>query len=273
MHVHIFALELIAYLLIGVLAGVSSGLLGISGGLIVIPFFLLIFHHFGISGSMVAHAAIATSLAAMTFNTISSTISHNKRRGIIWRTTFWMLPGLILGALVGAFIANLLPSIVLRILFGIFECGVGAYFIHSSRRERRNKKPLELSSYSLAGLGFLISSISAIFGIGGGPITVPVLYYLVGLPLKKAIGTSAANGFFITFFGALSYLILGLGQADHPNMLGYIYLPAFFVTSITSLFFAPLGARLAHKLEEKNLKKAFGIGLILLGIIVLISSF
>ncbi len=118
-------MQFASYLLIGIFAGFSSGLLGISGGIITIPFFLIAFQVFQMPKEFIAHAAIATSLAAMTFNSLSSFYSHSKKQGVLWRITLGMLPGLIIGAYIGAYIANLLPGHLLKLLFALFECLVG----------------------------------------------------------------------------------------------------------------------------------------------------
>ncbi len=140
----------------------------------------------------------------------------------------------------------------------------------SKQRVKKGVYPIYLWPF----LGFTISVISALFGIGGGPLTVPTLYILLNIPLKKAIGTSAANGFFITITGALAYIFLGYTkQIDQPNMIGYIYIPAFLICGISGLFFAPIGARLAHQVSEKKLSRIFGIGIICLGLTVIFLRF
>jgi uncharacterized protein len=260
----------IAYALVGVLSGIMGGLLGISGGAITVPCLLYIFQYIGIEQDFLMHFAIGTSLAAMVFNSISATYSHDKRGAVLWDIFRTMLPGLIIGSFLGALIARVLPSSFLQKIFGGFECLLAIYFFLPYRPEEiKEHKILFHGKWILRTLSFGISCISNILGLGGGAFMVPSLI-ACNVPTKKAIGTSAATGLLITFLGAISYLSLGMMQKNFPDSIGFLYLPAFIVISITTFLAAPYGTMLAHRLPTKLLRYIFAVVLIGVGVIMIL---
>ncbi len=259
-------LAIILYAILGSISGLLAGLLGISGGVVTVPCLFFIFRLLDFPLAFSMQVAIGTSLAAMVFNTFSSTLAHSKKKAILWDLFKGMLPGIILGSLLGAYFGDLLSSLFLELLFGIFACLLGIQFLHpffllkASRQKTPNKAKLSL-------YGLTIAFISNILGIGGGVITVPTLLYH-HIPERRAIGTSAATGFVITFFGALFYLYFGLGEVAAPHTIGFIYLPAFIVIGITSSISAVYGAFLTQKLSPPLLRRLFGVVLILVGLVM-----
>lgn len=259
-------IEILAYGLIGILAGVMAGLLGISGGLVTVPGLLLVFHFLGFPQGYVMQLAIGTSLAAMVFNSISSTWAHQRRQSVLWDLFLSLLPGIVLGSIAGASIAHLISGVILEVIFGIFAILVGLHFL---RPTKVHDIPSRLPSKIILGLiGFGIGGISNILGIGGGIITVPVLLAF-HIQDKKAIATSAATGLIISFLGALSYLYFGIGETSFSYTVGYLYLPAFVIISITTFFAAPYGAHLTHILPTSVTKRIFGIALMGTGVLML----
>lgn len=256
---------LIIYVLIGAVAGIASGLLGISGGIITVPCLAFVFYLMGYPQSSLMHSAIGTSLAAMVLSGISSTWSHHRQKGVLWNIVAAMLPGIIIGSLLGAFIAHFLSGVILEILFGSFICLLGLYVWFHKKKEIKDKK-LKSSIYTWYGL--LIAGIGSLLGIGGGIFIVPLVIYH-GYTEKKAIGTSAACALNITFFGALGYFYFGLKQVPMSESLGYIYLPAFILIGLTAMFFAPLGAKLVQKLSGIKLRKIFAGVLIFVGLVMI----
>lgn len=254
-----------AYILIGILAGFCAGVLGISGGLITVPLLALVFHFLKLPQAFLMQLAIGTSLAAMFFTGISSSWAHHLKGVVLWDLIKVMFLGLLFGSIVGAFVAHLLSSVILEVLFGLLAIGIGFYFYRDHFRLETEVKKLPKWHFTLWGFG--IAFVSSVLGIGGGIITVPVLlsYHY---PEKKAIGTSAASGMIISFLGALSYLYFGMNQVTVPGSIGYLFLPAFICVSIASMIAAPFGVKWVHSLPEKKIRKLFGIFLIVIGLLM-----
>jgi uncharacterized membrane protein YfcA len=180
-----------------------------------------------------------------------------------------MLPGLILGCLAGAFISYLLPTAVLKIIFGAFSVILGLYFYHE-RALPDVERQITAGPLLLNGASFVVSTLSNILGIGGGTMMVP-LFMALKMPMIHAVGSSAATGFIISLGGALAYLVFGLGETVYPHTVGFIYIPAFIVLSVTTFLSAPFGARMTHRIASDRLKKYFAIFLIALGIVLMMS--
>ena len=259
-------LPIIFYAITGILAGFLGGLLGIGGGLIAVPSLALIFHYLGFSEDYSMQTAVGTSLGAMVFTTASSAWAHFKHKGILWNLFISMAPGLLIGAFLGALIADNLPSKQLKILFGYFVCLVGAYFLFLDKARRfhgDNSNPIVIFLWST-----LIGTISSVLGIGGGIFTVPLLTYF-HTPFRNAVSTSAATSFLIALIGALSFLFIGLTKSTLNSHGGYLYMPALISIGLASSLAAPYGAKLVHTLPTKILKKVFGVFLIAIGILMI----
>jgi len=263
-----FALSLFAYAFIGMFAGFLAGLLGLSGGIITVPCLLLVFTLMKFPAIDIMQLAMGTSLAAMVFNAISSTYTHNKEKTVDWKLVKSMLPGLILGCIAGAFISYLLSTAVLKLIFGVFAVILGLYFYrHQTLTDVEPQIPPNRKILNFAGLG--VSALSNILGIGGGTMMVP-LFVACKMPIRVAVATSAATGFIISLAGALSYLSFGLEETIYPHTLGFIYLPAFFILSVTTFLTAPFGARMTHRIASDKLKKYFAVCLIAVGVFMMI---
>lgn len=260
----IFAL--IAYVLIGVVSGLFAGLLGIGGGVITVPCLVFVFSLIGFPQAHLMHTAIGTSLASMILTGIASTIAHHKHKGVVWKIVYAMLPGIIIGCLFGAFIANFLSAVFLEIIFGFFACSLGAYILFSKKKKKiAIAKPRKNTIYSWFGLG--IATVANLLGIGGGIFTVPLLLKYQ-FPAQKAVGTSAATSLTISFFGSFGYFYFGIDKIHIKESLGYIYLPAFFLLGLATIFCAPIGAKMAHRISDNKLRKIFAGTLIIIGILM-----
>ncbi|MCB1106989.1 MAG: sulfite exporter TauE/SafE family protein [Chlamydiia bacterium] len=262
-------IEILAFAAVGILAGFSSGLLGIGGGVITVPCLVLILTALGFPKSGVMHVAVGTSLAAMVFNTLSASYTHYIKKGVLFSIVKPMFLGAVFGAIIGATVASFLSSHFLKLLFASFEIILGLRFLLP---QKRVKKERALPSFwILSGISTCVTAISTVLGIGGGMINVPILTHF-GLPIKKAIGTSSALSFLISFWGAISFLILGIHASNAPHSIGFLYIPAFLSISIVSFLVAPLGAHLAHHLHGKILQKIFGAVLIATGLIMMLKG-
>lgn len=256
------------YLLLGAFVGTLAGLLGVGGGLIIVPVLAAIFSAQGVSTNLIMQLALGTSLASIIFTSISSVYSHHKHGAVLWSAALKLSPTILVGAWSGALLASHLSSDFLKSVFAIFELMVAAYMLWGAQMNPHQTSP------SLINAGFsgvVIGFISSLVGIGGGTMSVPWLMWY-GNSIHKAIATSAALGFPIALSASLSYLIAGW---NHPNLpdyaAGFISLPALGGIILSSIFFAPLGAGLAHRLDVKKLKKFFALLLIVLASYLLVT--
>ena len=252
---------MIEFALIGLLAGYLAGFLGIGGGFVVVPALTYLLLADPATAPWAIHIAIATSLATMLVTSMSSLLAHHRKKAIRWPLVRSMAGGLLVGGIVGAFIADWLPAERLTVLFGAFALLIGLQMILA--RQPAAEKPLPALPGKLAA-GSIIGTISSLIGIGGGAMTVPWLLWH-GIRAQNAIATSAACGYPIAVAGTLSFILLGQ-NADLPaGPLGYVNLPAFLGISVASLVAAPLGAATVHRLPPKLVKRVFGVFLLLVG--------
>ncbi len=254
-------LDLIGFLATGVLAGLLAGLFGVGGGVIVVPALILIFGHLGIGGDWVAHLAVGTSLAAIVGTGAASAAAHHRRGGVRWDLVLRLAPGIVLGAWAGAGLAGQIPESCLRRVFALFLVYVGLTMLRGARGGDPRQLP---GALGLAGMGALIGAVSALVGIGGGTLTVPYLSARA-VPLRQAVGTSAACGLPIALAGAAGFVLVGLGRAGLPDWSsGFVYWPAVGLILVASIPSAPWGARLAHGLPVATLRRAFAWFLLLM---------
>ena len=253
----------LALLLLGSCTGFLAGLLGIGGGMILTPFLTMMLVYTGVPDEHIVHVAIATSLATIMFTSMSSVRAHHKRGAVLWPVVWMIAPGILVGALAGAKVASALPTFWISI---VFVCFVG----FSACKMFMNSKPSpsrELPGKpGLFGMGGLIGVISALVGAGGGFISVPFMVWC-NVKMQNAVGTSAALGFPIAAAGTLGYIITGWGEPGLPGlpmMMGYIHLPALLCVSAASVCTAPFGAKVAHSINTKPLKKLFACNLFVL---------
>jgi uncharacterized membrane protein YfcA len=253
----------IAYCLLGAFVGTAAGLLGVGGGLIIVPVLIALWHSSGFEGTYLMQMAIGTSLATIVLTSLSSVRAHHSRGGVQWQTFWRLTPGILLGAWLGALFATHLPGGILRNIFGVFEFLVAAQMAFGVRPSPHRDLP-SVAGMSVAGT--TIGSVSAVVGIGGGAMTVPFLTWC-NVPIHRAVGTSAACGLPIALGSTISYVILGWNNPALPHWsAGFVYTPALAGIVATSVLFAPLGASLAHRLPALVLRRFFAGFLTLLGI-------
>lgn len=260
--------EYIYFVAIGMIAGFSSGLLGIGGGIIIVPLLFVVFTTMGLGHTDVMQHIVATSIASIAFSALISTWHHNKKQGVVWPLLRSTLPGVVLGAIAGAYVAHLISSNLLKLVFGIFLVILAVYlFVRKEPKAPPKRHAHRGSVQSLMGL--VIGFIASVLGFGGGIFYVP-LFLGYKMPMKNAVGTSAACTFFNALIGAIVYIILGWNEHFPSEYLGYIYLPAFFFICVGSVFSTPLGVKLSHKLSSKLLKKIFSCIVAIVGILMVI---
>ena len=264
-------MELIIFLIIGAFAGFAAGLFGVGGGTIIVPLLYIVFSQMGYDPDVVMHLALGTSLATIIVTSISSLMAHQKKDGIIWSVFRNLAPGMALGCFFGAGIAGWLSGLHLQMIVGVFLLWVANTMFMGSKKVVDNTKTLPSTSAQI-GAGAGIGIASAIFGIGGGSITVPYLTHY-GVVMQKAVGTSAACGLPIAIAGALGFMLFGMNaQVNVPNTIGYIHVYAFLGISIMSFFTAKFGAKAAHALSPAMLKKCFAVLLLCVGSFFLVKG-
>lgn len=254
-----FVTELLA---LGACTGFLAGLLGIGGGMLLVPFLTLILTHRGVSADLSVKMAIATSMATILFTSISSVRAHHKRGAVRWGLVGGLAPGIVLGGLLGgAGVFALLKGQSLALIFAVFV-GFSATQMLLDKKPAPSRQMPGLAGRTAAGgaIGF----ISGLVGAGGGFISVPFMTWC-NVPIHNAVATSAALGFPIALANTLGYLIGGRELAPPlPGAFGYLYLPALLVIASASVLAAPLGARAAHAMNVRQLKRAFACTLYLL---------
>ena len=257
-------MELIIYLLIGAIAGFTAGLFGVGGGLIIVPILYIVFTQMNYDANVIMHVAVGTSLATIIVTSISSVMAHHKKGAVLWQVFRNLAPGLVLGSFMGAGIADLMSGQHLQLVIGVFAVWMaykmfrGAHVLVDANRHLPSP-PLQF----VAGGG--IGVASAIFGIGGGSLTVPYLNRH-GVVMQKAVATSAACGLPIAVAGALGFMWFGAKeQIDVPNTIGYVHIYAFLGISVMSFITAKFGAKVAHRLSPAMLKKCFAGLLVVVG--------
>ncbi len=255
--------DYVLFMATGVFAGIASGLLGVGGGLIIVPVLFFIFSTQGIASEHVMHMALATSLATIIITSISSAYAHHKKQAVLWPILLILTPGILLGAWSGGAIASELDTSILKPVFGFFELLVGIHLLSGMSGNAYTSQISKIKSY--VG-GFIIGLLSAIVGIGGGTLTVPFLHWH-NIPIRNAVATSAACGLPIAIAATASYIYAGWSAENLPQAsLGYVHITAFALIIITSIVFAPIGAKLAHWLPELILRRVFGVFLLGVGL-------
>ena len=252
------------YLGTGAFAGVLAGLLGIGGGLVIVPMLHFAFTLQGQPEAYIQHLALGTSLATIIFTSVSSLRAHHQRGAVVWAIVRAITPGILIGTFLGSMLAAHLSTKFLSAFFVAFLYYVSAQMLLDIKPKPSRQAPGLLG---MLGTGGVIGGVSSLVGIGGGTMSVPFMTWC-NVPLHSCIGTSAAIGFPIAVAGAAGYMFnspaSGLpGLAE--GYAGFIYLPALLGVAAASIVTAPLGAKLAHSLPVRRLKKIFACLLLFMG--------
>lgn len=256
-------MELLTYLLTGTVAGLMAGLLGIGGGLVIVPALALLFTGQGFSGDTLMHYAVGTSLATIVPTSISSLLAHHHRGSVHWVAVRGLTPGILVGALAGAWLARQVSSAGLGVFFGVFEVLVALQLLAGTRPVAHRALP---GVTGMSAAGGVIGVLSALLGIGGGTLTVPFLLWH-RIDIRMAVGTAAACGLPIAVAGAAGFAVTGLAVVAPAGFSsGFIYWPAVVGVALASVLLAPVGARLAHYLPHQVLQRVFSMLLLLVGL-------
>lgn len=255
------------YLLLGLSAGLLAGLLGVGGGLVIVAALVWLLPAQGIPLQHAMHVALATSLASIVLTGLSSARAHHRRGSVLWPSVRWLVPGLLLGGVLGTAFATRIDGGTLRWIVAGY-CLLAAAQLAFGRVRGKGDRADAPASPALSAAGVGIGAVSAVVGIGGGSLTVPLLVWL-GVTPVRAVGTSSACGVAIAVAAAAGYIGLGPPPGELPwGAIGYVYLPAAAGIALASMLAAPWGTRLAHRLSGSALKRVFALFLLAAGLAV-----
>lgn len=258
----------LAYLGIGFAVGFFAGLLGIGGGAVMVPMLVFVFAAQQLPAEHLLHMALGTAMASIMFTSVSSMRAHHAHGAVDWGIARSIAPGILLGAFCAALAAGLIAKRPLAILFAALVFYAATQILFDLRPRQARELPGAVGLFA-AGAG--IGAVSSLIAVGGAFLCIPFLAWC-SVPLRRAIGTSAAIGLPIAIAGALGYVVQGLRADGLPALsLGYVYLPALVLVAATSMLAAPLGARLAHRLPVKRLRIIFALLLYALATRMLVS--
>ena len=253
--------------LLGLVTGFLAGLLGIGGGMIMVPFISAMLGARGVAPGLAVKMAIATSMATIIFTSISSVRAHHKKGAVRWDIVRSLAPGIVLGAMlasVGVF--ALLKGAALYFVFGGFVAFSAVQMFLDKKPAPTRQLP---GTPGLLGAGGVIGFLSGLVGAGGGFISVPFMTWC-NVAIHNAVATSAALGFPIALANVAGYIVSGQGLTGlPPQSFGYLWLPALVVIASCSVLMAPIGAKAAHALPVKKLKRAFSVVLFVLAVYML----
>lgn len=260
----------VACLVLGGGVGLLAGLLGIGGGLVIVPALSILLPWAGIEPSLVMPMALATSLASIVLTSSSAAYTHYQYGNVQFSVIYFLLPGLLIGGFLGSAIADSIPTKDLPRIFGAIVLLLALQMMLSMKFKPSKSSSTPLFKV-LSGAG--IGIISSLAGIGGGSLTVPYLNYH-GVSMRKAIGSASLCGVFLALSGMIGFIFFGLRQ---PKVLpdfsvGYVYLPALLGIVLTSVFTTRFGAKLVSRLPSQIIKRIFAVFLLLVGAGMLISK-
>lgn len=248
---------------IGLVVGLLAGMLGIGGGLIIVPALSYLLAHFlHLNTDLVMPMAIATSLSTIIFTGFSSAIAHYRLGNINNKLVIYAGMGIAVGAVLGAQFASFISGELLKNIFAVLVMLIALQMIFGKREASKH----QAGNKMLAGIGGVTGFISALMGIGGGALLVPALVWFQ-VNIRQAIGCAALSGLIIAIFGSASFIVAGMKEVVlPPGAIGYVYLPATFGIVTTSVFTAGIGARLGQKMDTQVLKKVLAALLVLVSI-------
>ena len=251
----------LAYPLLGMFAGFVAGLFGVGGGLTITPLLFMLYTAQGFPVEHSMHLALGTAMATIMLTSIASTRAHHGHGAVRWDIVKRFAPGLVIGTLSGSFFAAWIPTRPLAIIFTIIVYYAAIQMIADFKPQAHRQLP---GPVGMTATGLAIGGVSSLVAAGGGFLTIPYMVFC-NVVIHQAVGTSAALGFPIAVAGTVGYLISGFKVTGLPEYsLGFIYLPGFVGVVAISFLLAPIGARIAHKLPVKQLKRGFGVFLALM---------
>ncbi|TRW50340.1 sulfite exporter TauE/SafE family protein [Aliidiomarina halalkaliphila] len=253
-------ISLLICVLAGVFAGLLSGMLGIGGGVLIVPLLIYLLPSLGLPASIVVPTAIGTSLATIMVTTLSGARAHAKRGYVEWPWVKLLLPTLLLGGFFGAYLGTRLPAEVLQRIFAVILTLLAVRMIWKHTPHKPKGEPI---LWLVRVWGSVIGVVSALVGIGGGALVVPLLHFYQ-VAMRNAVAVAAVTSVVLSAVGTATYMFAApaLEQGRIPGLIGYVYLPAWLAIVATSAIFARVGAAIAHRLPVRYLQRGFAILLI-----------
>ena len=247
----------------GAVAGLTAGLFGNGGGFAIVPALVLLFTILDIESKNLIFVAVGTSLACIIFSSARALISHNKKGAVDFSVLKEWAPWLVVGVVIGIFIASYSQAEELYLIFAWGVLFYGIYFLFPKILDQTAMKQRDMPvGFARAGLVSFLGGFAALLGIAGGTITV-ITMSICKRPIYQAVATASGVGLIIGLVGALGFLVLGFNKTDLPfGSLGFINIPAVLIISLVSILTAPIGVEWAHNLEENKLKRLFGLYLL-----------
>jgi uncharacterized membrane protein YfcA len=250
---------LMLFLVVGAAAGFIAGLLGVGGGLVVVPALMFVFAAQKLASGVAIPLAFGTSMASVLFTSLSSLRAHHARGAVLWDVWRRITPGIVLGGVAGAALGTVLPGNGLRLALCVYLVLIAAQMLFGMNPRARSEP---IGRGGLAVAGSVIGAVSGMVGFGGGVLSIPLLSWS-GVHFRQAIGTAAAIGMPIAISATAGYITFGFSSEELPPFsLGYVYLPALAAIVAPSMLLAPLGARCAHRLPVPLLKRALALALL-----------
>lgn len=251
-------------LIIGAFAGVLAGLLGVGGGIVLVPAFFYAFSALGYDSPQLMQMCLGTSLATIIVTSVRSGLAHHKKGAVDVDILKSWAPGIVIGAVIGVSVATALRSGALQAIFGLLAIIVGAYMTFGKASWRLG--PAMPTGIMRVILSPLLGFLSVLMGIGGGSFGVPVMS-LYGVPIHRAVATAAGFGVIIAVPSVIGFLLADMSAVPTPPFtIGAVNFVAFGLVIAMTLITAPWGAALAHRMDPKPLKKVFGVFLILVAL-------
>lgn len=260
---------IIACSALGVVAGILAGMLGIGGGVVIVPALVLILSGQDFPAEFIVITAVATSLCTIIFTSISAARAQIRRQAVDWGIFRLWAPTVVIGSFLSGFIAARLPAAYLEAGIAVFLLLVAIIMLSRWVPDPARTMPARPGA---AGLGLFSGVLSGLAGIGGGNVMVPLMVFY-NVPMQRAVATSSTLGFPLALVGTLGYVISGWDQAPMAWSLGYVYLPAALLIAIFTVLLAPVGVALSHRIPAATLKRCFGGLLLLVAGRMLINAF
>jgi uncharacterized membrane protein YfcA len=262
-----FIILLLLYLVLGVFTGLISGVLGISGGLVVVPGLAWIFNYTNMAPIFVMHFAVGTSLAVMIVTTLRAMLAHRQYHIQCWPTFRRLAPGVVIGVIIGVFVGHYLHSRALEIILGILVViiALDMFFMRTINPERQLP-----GTVGMSGISVFLGGLSGLLGLGGGTFIIPFLTYC-NVSLREAMVVSIATGFMVSIVGTVAMIFTG--NVAHETLAwstGFVFWPAWIGVVVGSLLFVPLGVALSYRLPVKILRRFFAVFLFFVGIHLLV---
>ncbi len=260
----------VVFLALGAIVGFLAGLLGLGGGMTMVPLLTFVFTREGFAPEHVVHMAIATATATILFTSIASMREHQRHGAILWAVVAGLAPGIVVGSFAGPQIVGRMPTAVLSAFFGVFVAAAATNILLDRKPKPTRALP---GRAGLFGVGGGIGLIASMVGAGGAFMTVPFMT-ACNIPIRNCVATSAALGLPVALAGTVGFIVAGLAQTGlPPHTIGYVYVPALLAIVAASVISAPIGARAAHRWPVTALRRSFAVVLYILAAYMLAKSY